>query len=185
MRKKHNGMRPQDVLILLEILARYKKQENTNDDSFNGWSLTNKVIAQDLQMSESEVSESLKRSEYAGLLEDYKSKHINKRAFLDFLLYGLKYVFPAHPEGLARGIPTAHSVAPLSENIVSNEIYVWASANGTVRGQTITPLYPTVPEIVKNDENLYTLLALVDAIRTGSARINKLASTQLEQYILG
>jgi len=52
------------------------------------------------------------------------------------------------------------------------------------RGQIIEPLYHTVPIITQNDKNLYELLALVDAIRTGSARIINLASQELEKRIL-
>lgn len=171
--KKHNGMRPQDVVILLQLLA-------TKSDTVS----TNKQLAQSLKISEAEVSESLKRSDYAGLLLDLKSKIINKKALLDFLLIGLKYVFPTRPSTLTRGMPTAQSAAPLNKIIVSDEVYVWQYANGTARGQAIEPLYSTVPMIVQNQTELYELLALVDAIRTGSARVISIASQELEKRIL-
>ena len=85
---------------------------------------------------------------------------------------------------MVRGIPTAHSALPISNNIVSDELFVWEHSGGTVRGQAIIPLYHTVPNIVQNDEKLYELLALVDAIRTGTARISKIASEELEKRIL-
>lgn len=37
---------------------------------------------------------------------------------------------------------------------------------GTQRGQSIVPLYPSVVEAVQNDEKLYEMLAMVDAIRS-------------------
>jgi hypothetical protein len=194
--KKHSGMRPQDIVIILKIIADSKRQGVWKDLSLEQISPppfqlnlaleppNNKSIATSLQISEAEVSESLRRSHYAGLILDLKLKLINKKALLDFLPYGLKYVFPARPGALVRGIPTAQSAPPLNNLIVSDEHFVWEYAEGTVRGQLIEPLYPTVPAIVLNDANLYELLALVDAIRTGSARTVRLASEGLEKRIL-
>jgi predicted transcriptional regulator len=81
--KKNNGMRPQDIVILLKIAALGDRT----------WMM--KDIAQELFISGSEVSESLNRSVYAGLIAADK-QHLMKGALLDFLRYGLKYVFPQH-----------------------------------------------------------------------------------------
>lgn len=187
--KKHSGMRPQDILIILKIIAHpaevnksWPHQKKSIRLIPNG--IQNKALASALQLSEAEVSESLRRSVYAGLLTDSKLKSVNKKALLEFLLTGLKYVFPSHPGALARGVPTAHSAPPLNELIVSDEKYVWASAEGTVRGQIIEPLYPTVPLITPQNSKLYELLALIDAIRTGSARTVGIASAELEKRIM-
>jgi hypothetical protein len=183
--KKHNGMRPQDVVIILKIISSsIQKGELDDSNKENTGVLNNKNIAKSLKMSEAEISESLRRSKYAGLISDIKTKKINKKAFLEFLLHGIKYVFPTHPGALVRGIPTAHSTSPLQENIVSDELFVWEHSEGTVRGQAIEPLYPTVPKIVEEDKKLYELLALVDSIRTGTSRINSMASKELENRIL-
>lgn len=185
--KKHNGMRPQDIVIILKLitLVRHKiPGEKLGIDIGRLLKNQNKNIAQSLEMSEAEVSESLRRSEYAGLISSKITKQVNQRAVLEFLLYGIKYVFPIHPGAMVRGIPTAHSALPISNSIVSDELFVWEHPEGTVRGQAIIPLYHTVPNIVQNDEKLYELLALVDAIRTGTARINKIASEELEKRIL-
>lgn len=196
-------MRPQDIVIILAILAGSKLSNAWEDPSVlsqdkslespEKFSLSrlilfpitsNKSIATSLQISEAEVSESLRRSSYAGLILDLKNKQISKKALLDFILYGLKYVFPARPGPLVRGIPTAQSAPVLNKLIVSDEHFVWESPEGKVRGQLIEPLYPTVPAIVVNNNNLYDLLALVDAIRTGSSRTVRLASEELEKRIL-
>ena len=195
--KAHNGMRPQDILILTYILAKSKIEgiwsrasnhlEISEDEiklyNMNFSTPNNKVISRDLGISESEVSESLYRSEYAGLIEDVKLKKINKRALLDFVLCGLKYVFPAHPGAVGRGIPTAHSAQPLKEKIVSDENYIWEHPIGTVRGQIIKPLFNSVPSSVENSQNLYELLSLIDGIRTGTPRIVSLATEMLEKRI--
>ena len=180
-------MRPQDVLILLEITATFHRVNGGQLDApfkMIPKHPTNKAIARSLKISEAEVSESLRRSAYAGLLDDPKYKRINKKALLDFLLCGLKYVFPAQPGALSRGVPTAHSAPPLENFIMSEEKYVWKYAEGKVRGQLIEPLYPTVPEAVADDSELYKLLALTDAIRVGSARVVRLASEELEKRIM-
>jgi hypothetical protein len=88
------------------------------------------------------------------------------------------------PGTIVKGIPTAHSAAPLREVIQSTEPYVWPSGKGTLRGQSIAPLYPSVVDAVQNDPKLHELLALVDALRVGKAREKELAITELKKRIL-
>jgi hypothetical protein len=170
--RKHKGMRPQDILVLLKILALEEKVSRVVD------------LAHQLQLSQSEVSEALNRCRVARLLnpEGYK---VYRGAFLEFIIYGLKYVFPAHPGEITRGIPTAHSAPPLAHKILSGEAYVWPSPDGTTRGQAIEPLYPTVPAIVSQDPALHELLALIDALRVGSQREQALAVQELTGRIKG
>ena len=52
---------------------------------------------------------------------------------------------------------------------------VWPDKDGTVRGETLYPLYPSVPQAALRNPALYELLALFDAIRAGSAREHALA----------
>lgn len=176
------------MLILLKIIA---PNVHIGDNDSSGLNLrlisrspSNKSLAHALHISEAEVSESLRRSTYAGLLNDPKKKKVYQKALLDFIFYGLKYVFPTHPGPLARGVPTAHSVSPLKDIIMSDENYVWQDVEGTVRGQMIEPLYPTVPSIAAQDKNLYELLALTDAIRTGTGRTVSIAAEELERRIM-
>ncbi|MCD8177950.1 MAG: hypothetical protein LUE98_11215 [Tannerellaceae bacterium] len=168
--KKHSGMRPQDIVILLKITLCENKL----------WYI--KDIANELFISQSEVSESLNRSLLAGLVSSNK-RRVLKSALLDFLIYGLKYVYPVKPEGLVRGIKTSHSVPPLSEKIMSHEVFVWPYAEGDSRGFAIEPLYPNVPKACLKDEKLYELLALVDAIRIGNKREYILAVKELKHKL--
>ena len=171
--KIHNGMRPQDVVVLLKL----------STISSSKWRMQD--IATGLKLSASEVSESLERSKQAKLVSDTK-RTLYTASFLEFLIYGLKYVFPVVPGSVVRGIPTAHSAAPLNRLIVaSSDNYVWANSKGTTRGQAIMPLYKTVPVIAPEDEALYELLALVDAIRVGRARELKMAIEELEKRLKG
>jgi hypothetical protein len=82
---------------------------------------------------------------------------------------------------MVRGIPTAHSAEPLKSMLMVNpdDVYVWATPNGKVRGQAIQPLYRSVPQAITDDPQLYELLCLVDALRVGRVREQKIAASEL------
>jgi len=164
-------LKPQDILILLKILA--KRDEN--------W--FHHTIADELGISQSEVSQSLTRSRYAGLIDTARKK-VNRRALTELLLHGISYVFPQQPGPVVRGIATAYSARPLSSIIHSEEKYVWPYAKGNERGQAIEPLYPAAVSAALRDKDLYELLSLVDALRVGKVREKELAKKELERRIL-
>lgn len=169
--RKHNGMRPQDVLVLLKIITLGDQPWRYSD------------LAAALRISQSEVAEALHRSLQARLVDAAKRK-VFRTSFLEFLTHGLKYVFPAQPGALVKGMPTAHSAPPLQALIISGEeAYVWPTSQGSLRGQAIPPLYPRAIEAAQDDPALYQLLALIDAIRVGRAREYKLAVTELTHRI--
>lgn len=160
-------MRPQDIVILLKKITK------------NGRTLLNGQVAKELGISASEVSEALERCRIAKLVDNSKSR-VNILALEEFLLHGLKYVYPAQPQVIVRGIATAISASPMKEKIISNnEQYVWPDAKGNMRGAAITPLYKTVTTAVKTDEMLYHLLALADTLRIGRAREVEIAKVEL------
>lgn len=171
MKAQQQILSPQDIVILLKIMVLENSNWNQNS------------LAESLYISQSEVSKSLMRSKYAGFI-DASGRRVNKLALMEFLQYGIKYVFPQQPGALVRGIATAHSALPLSKIIKSDEQYVWASANGNLRGQNILPLYPSVVKAVKEDQKLYELLALIDALRVGRAREKEIAIKELKKRIL-
>lgn len=169
--KKHNGMRPQDIVVLLKIIS-------IKDDNWR-----NIDIANAIELSPSEVSEALNRCKFAKLIDSTKRK-VNINSLHEFLVYGLKYVFPTAPGQIVKGIPTAHSASPIKEHISSeNDIYVWPYAKGTHRGQAIEPLYNTLPHISQNDKLLFELLAIVDTIRVGRAREIQIAVNELNKRL--
>jgi len=170
MNISQNSMKPQDIVVLLKLIALNK----------DNWQQV--PLAYSLKMSQSEVSQAVARSKFAGLLDD-TGKRVMRQAFYDFLQYGLAVVFPAKPGAIVRGIPTAHSAAPLNMEISSGENYVWPFAMGSVRGHGITPLYASVPQAALEDEQLYELLSLVDALRVGKVREKNLAIQELKHRI--
>lgn len=134
-----------------------------------------------LGLSQGEISFSLNRCRTVGFMDSSKKK-VMKAALLEFLVHGLKYVFPARPGPVSRGIPTAHSAAPLAGKIAApaEDMYIWPYENGKARGQAIEPLYEKAPQAAEKDKALYELLALVDAIRAGRARERAMAVRELE-----
>jgi len=168
--KKHSGMRPHDIVILLKIAAKGEQKWFMKDLSF------------ELGISASEVSESLNRSVIAGLIFPDK-KRLMTAAVFEFLRFGLAYVYPQHPGALVRGVATAHSAAPLNEIIQSNEAYVWPYAKGNLRGQAIEPLHPNVPEAGLKDPDFYELMSLCDTLRVGKAREKNIAIEELKKRL--
>ena len=169
--RRHNGMRPQDVAILLKIVAMNEKN----------WQLTG--LSNSLQISISEISESLNRSKLANLI-DYKKKQVNRQNLLDFLTHGVSYVFPQQPGAMVRGIPTSHSHPFMKKKFISELNYVWPDNKGDDMGLMIEPFYPKQIEAVKEDEEYYKLLALVDVIRVGKVREVKYAIDEFKKNIL-
>jgi len=163
------GIKPQDIVILLKVTVLEDGRWRHVD------------LAEGLGLSQTEISFALDRCKTAGFIDSAK-KMVLKSALLEFLVHGLKYTFPAKPGPVCRGVPTAHSAPPLSKTIVSSEEdrYVWPWDDGKVRGQAIEPLYPNAPLAAKNDQKLYELLALVDAVRAGRAREQAIAVRELE-----
>ncbi|MFV0345573.1 MAG: hypothetical protein ACK5IQ_04915 [Bacteroidales bacterium] len=168
--KKHNGMRPHDIAILLKIAVKGRQSWYMKDLSY------------ELCISAGEVSESINRSMLAGLIS-YDKKTLMKMALLDFLKYGFKYVFPQQAGAVVRGIATAHSAPPLNGLLMSEEKYVWAYAEGNERGQMIESLHPNIPEACLKDERYYELMALLDALRVGKVREYNLAFDIIKERI--
>lgn len=135
-------------------------------------------------MSASEVHAALIRCSVSRLYNG-ENRQVLKHALLEFLVHGLKYVFPGQPGPISRGLPTAHSAEPLKSLLVvdPSDAYVWPDPTGEVRGQAIEPLYRSVPIAAKNDAQLYVLLSLIDAIRVGRVREQRLAQQELELIV--
>jgi hypothetical protein len=169
--RKHNGMRPQDIAILLKIIAM----------NLQHWQLVE--LSNSLHISISEISESLNRNRLAGLI-DYNKKIVNRQSLLEFLEHGIRYVFPLQPGSMVRGIPTAHSHPFMKNYFISEMNYVWPDNKGNVMGLMIEPLYLKQVEAVKEDLLYYKLLSLVDVIRVGKVREVKYAVDELKNQIL-
>ncbi len=140
-------------------------------------------------ISKTEVGKSLKRSISAGIAYyDRKNNlpRVSRPIIYNFIIHGLKYVFPVSISLMTRGIPTSFASPALREHVetAGGLIYVWPDPEGKEMGQSIEPLFPSVPFAVRQDRQLYEFLALIDAIRLGNAREVKLAKIQLEKGLM-
>lgn len=169
--KNHNGMRPLDIVVLMKIIA-------LNDEP---WQYRD--LSSTLRISISEISVSLNRSMVAGLV-DREKKKVRRNALMEFIQYGLHYVFPQVPGPIANGIETAHSHPFYKQHFSSDLPYVWPAVDGNVRGQSIDPLHKGVIKAALEDEVLYKLLASIDILRVGKVREKNMAIKELKKHLL-
>ncbi len=191
-------MKSQDIVILLKLVSlRQEDQSNGRyrsgyEDDIDSNPFEDRFSARGLSaalgISKTEVNASINRSIAVGMAihdRDSGQPKANRKAILEFISHGLKYVFPAKPAEIARGVPTAFA-APVLESELSSAgefIYVWPDAKGKEMGQSVAPLFKSVPMAVKKDPRLYEYLALADAIRLGNPRESKIAIRMLEERL--
>ena len=164
------SLKPQDVLVLAKLITGDRRRPAMA------------VLASDLGLSSSQVHASLKRLEKSRLVAgSADGGRPIVHAVEEFLLYGLKYVFPAQRGEVTRGIPTAHAAPPLDRHFAPGADLppVWPDPEGEVRGASLDPLHKMVPFAIRKDPALYELLALVEALRDGRARERQLAEREL------
>ncbi|UOE50900.1 hypothetical protein MTO98_07390 [Mucilaginibacter sp. SMC90] len=169
--RTHNGMRPLDIEVLLKVIAMGDLPWQYRD------------LSNLLYISISEISESLNRSVVAGLIDAGKRK-VKRLALMEFIQYGMHYVFPQVPGAIVNGIATAHAHPFYKQHFSSELPYVWPSPDGNVRGQAIEPLHKGVVKAIQHDEQLYKLLASIDILRVGKVREIRLALEELKKAIL-
>lgn len=172
-------LRPQDIVVSVALALRPDER----------WSFP--AIARTAGLSLSEAHAAVRRATQARLLAPDPKGLAPIRALrenlIEFLIHGVKYAFPAERGETTRGIPTAHSAPVLVDHLASasEAPLVWPAARGHTRGETLLPLYKSVPEVCMTDSRIYDALALIDAIRVGSAREREVASVLLRNLILG
>lgn len=167
-------LKPQDVYVVLKLVAAGSRRAPYA------------YLAVGLGMSPSEVHASVKRAQASGLLHSTALQdRPNAAALEEFLLHGLKYVFPAERGEMTRGVATSYGAAPLNALIapMDDPVPVWPYAEGKQRGISFAPLYRSAPEAALRDRPFYELLVLVDALRDGRARERKIAEKELHRRL--
>lgn len=161
----------------------YEMQQPVMVDAYS-----NRALEASTGVSKSEVNASIKRSIAVGMAKlDRKTRQpkANVTALLEFIVHGIKYVYPANPSAITRGIPTSFAAPVLQGKLMTagEFIYVWPDAMGKEKGQAVEPLFKTVSMAVKKDPRLYGYLALIDAIRLGQGRESSLAAKELDKRL--
>jgi hypothetical protein len=169
------SLKPQDLLVLLRVAIRPVSP------------YTYASLAHEIGISASEIHASLKRAETARLIarESRGRVAIVRTALTEFVVHGARYAFPPVVGGSTRGMPTAHASPVLRRALQETDAIppVWPTPKGTIRGITLHPLYPSVPEAAERSPDLYAMLALFDALRIGAARERELAIAGLEERL--
>lgn len=166
-------LKSQDLLVTLKLVV-----------STDPWRYAD--LATSLGLGQGETHAAVKRAIRAGLLVRDKSQPVPmQRNLLEFLGHGIRYVFVPDRGKITRGMPTAWAASPLAEMISGDQdpAPVWPCPEGTVRGESFSPLYRSVPLAARNDRRLYEVLALVDAMRDGRSRERKMAMDLLHDRI--
>jgi len=208
-------MKSQDVLLLLKIISLHsdlmgKKLDAhiiESDDEWADWDekgLTPTYTEQDhieshfsvrnlaeyTGISKSQISLSLNRMYDVGLAKTDRKLQIpkvNTKALLEFITYGIRYVFPAREGEVTRGIATSIAAPVLKGKLMSSGQIppIWPNSKGHTKGTSIEPLHPNIFQAVQQDGRLYAMLALIDAVRIGNPRERNLALNMLETIFKG
>jgi len=161
---------PTDLYVCL-----YLSKPTTGTPRFEG-------IAGDLGVGLGTAHRSVQRLIASGLL--LPSRTVQRRALLDVILHAARHVYYVDPGALTRGIRTADAAPPLSSMMTpSDPPPVWPDPLGDTRGYAIAPLHESAPQAAMRDPELHELLALVDALRIGQARVRSLAATELRMRL--
>jgi len=166
-------LKQQDIYVALKLVA------------LGGEAYSMQRLGESLGMSGSRVHDSIHRLIKAQLIRKnpgYKPVLANLK---EFILHGIRFAFVPEIGQPTRGMPTASFAPPLnSEFVDSGELpHVWPDALGEVRGISFSPLHKSAPEAARKDQELYELLAMVDAIRGGGARERNMALERLGQRL--
>ena len=202
-------MKSQDVLLLLKLISLHVGLDGKDGDSdiiqvdgtWEDWDekglkptftemdqIESRFSLRNLEgltgISKSQISLSLNRMYSVGLAKVDRKLQVpktNTKALLEFIAYGIRYVFPAKEGVIGRGIATSIAAPVLRGKLMTyGELQpVWSNPRGNTKGMLIEPLHPKVFLAVQQDAQLYAMLALVDAIRIGHPRERNLALEML------
>lgn len=151
-------LRPFDIAVALRLLL-------VPEDRYE-------PLADALVTSTSAVHRSVARLGLAGICRP-SSRTVNRDAFHEFLLHGVRFAFPPMIGPERTGVPTsvAHpQVQALLPDATEAQALVWPSDLGKHQAASIAPLFSGVPAVAMRDPRLHELLAVVDVLRTGGAR---------------
>ncbi len=157
-------LRPADVAVLLYLVIHQR-------ESFAHMGAL-------LGISTSTAHDAVSRLERAGLVHRVSCAFsVARGPALEFLYYGVPYVFTPDIIPRARGVLTGLAApgASTEPDAPESKPLVWPSKLGNISGMGIKPLVRGAPDSALREPRLYRMLALVDALRTGDAREREFA----------
>ena len=165
-------MKPQDILLLLKLVSLQTPERDDWTDPALIALHSVRALAQATGISKSEVALALQRSFANGLARRDVRTDIPlavRPALIEFLTHGVRYVYPAAPGPLTRGIITGGAAVPGPARLTAGAALapVWPDPAGRGGGPAVAPLFWSAPEAARADARLYALLAAVDGVRLG------------------
>jgi DNA-binding transcriptional MocR family regulator len=161
-------LKPPDIYVLAGLFAEDQ-----------GWSY--RSLAERLHVPHAVIQRALARATDADLYSRER-REVHVPHFEEFALHALRFVAPASLGPLVSGVPAAWAAAPMASAIHSSGEEpppVWPYARGGVRGQAIEPLHPAAPEAARDWAELQEMLAILDSLRAGDARVRQVAADLL------
>ncbi len=169
-------LKGQDIALVFKILFKGKEEK-----------IEYKQLAYELCISQSEISKSVIRLKKAKLMSRYENNiyEIHKHNLMEMLLHGLKYFLVPELNIEQRGVPTAYSSPYVERELTNKDSYVWPYIDGLSKGIALTPLYKTLPAALDRfpDERFYEVMSILDLIRLGGSREQKIGSSMLDKII--
>ena len=131
--------------------------------------------------SPSRVHDSLRRLEAARLVGRVSGLTL-KMPLFHILKDAVRWLIPGNVGDHAVGVPTAHAVGPLANELVWQHAYVWPARSDDeqqLEGRSVEPLHDWAYGLAASNPQAHLVLALTDSIRVGRARDQQLAREHL------
>lgn len=165
------SLRPFDIAVALRLVL-------VPEDRYE-------PLAGALATSTSAVHRSVARLQHAGICGP-GSRTVREDALHEFLVHGVRYAFPPVHGPERVGLPTAGAHPEIAAAVTGAEPLrplIWPTEAGTVRGETLVPLFNGLTKVAAKDARLHAMLACVDALRVGTPAQRSAASELLRQQI--
>ena len=169
-------LRPQDVLVACKLLVIGRVD----------WTFAS--LAESVGMASSAVYVSVTRSRISGLLSPSGDRVCRPR-LASLLTTSVPDVFFAQRGAIVAGVPTSTSAPCLAESFPVPgrqvaQVWPFPGARSPVTGESLLPIYQSVPLACQRDERLYRVMALLDVVRVGNAAEKKIAIDCLRKIVL-
>lgn len=164
-------LKPQDLAVALKLVT------------LKGNWLPYAALGEAMHLSQFEAHAAVQRLAAAGLMVGIEGPpQVVAAALRSFVIFGARYAYPPVRGGLTIGFPTAQALSAVRKLISasSEQVTVWPHPEGKVRGQSLLPLYESLPLAAADAPAFHELLALFDLLRIGQARERNIAQKLLE-----
>lgn len=170
-----DNLRAQDVVVACKLHALSAARRD--------WTYLS--LAGEVGLSAGEAHNAVDRCRCSGLL--LPSREVSLPALRDLLVVAVPRIFYATRGPVARGLPTATHAFPLRGRFDGRGLLlVWPCEDGITRlGESLHPIYPSVPAVARRDPVVHELLALADVMRVGSVPEKATAVELLDARLLG